>query len=335
MHDMALLHHWTRHASRSITGSTYADELWQGVFPRIAFQHAFVMSALLSLSALHLAHLHSHHRQYYLIEAARHNHDAVKGLRENLEHITPQVSDALFACSSLTSVYMFVSALDRAFHHTREPVLTQRLRFTSNGPLTDGDPDHNSPTSIKHRTLGAEWLPLLRGVSTVLHPVYQYVKQGPLAPLMLLGNWDATDPDAQPSLEDEALRSLASAWSQDPAAAVYNEALLQLRRCQAFMRHFDGSPSQLEPEYGYNGSWSGPFIWLHGVSQEFVTRLHQRQPFALLVFAHFGAVLHKLDRFWITSGWGGRIVQVVDEMLGSYWEKWMQWPREAVGMPQP
>lgn len=106
MQDMFLLHHWTRHASRSITTSARADELWQGVFPRIAFQHASVLSALLSLSALHLAHLHEQHRQFYLIEAARHNHDAVKGLRESLEHITPAISDALFACASLNSVYL-------------------------------------------------------------------------------------------------------------------------------------------------------------------------------------------------------------------------------------
>lgn len=109
MQDMFLLHHWTRHASRSITTSVRADELWQGVFPRIAFQHAFVLSALLSLSALHLAHLHEQHRKFYLIEAARHNHDAVKGLRESLEHITPEISDALFACASLNSVYLVCS----------------------------------------------------------------------------------------------------------------------------------------------------------------------------------------------------------------------------------
>jgi len=111
MQDMFLLHHWTRHASRSITASARADELWQGVFPRIGFRHDFVMSAILSLSALHLAHLHEPYRQFYLIEAARHNHDAVKGLRESLENITPEMSDALFACASLNSVYIVCAVM--------------------------------------------------------------------------------------------------------------------------------------------------------------------------------------------------------------------------------
>jgi len=175
-------------------------------------------------------------------------------------------------------------------------------------------------------------MPLLRGVGIVLHPVHKHVMQGPLAPLMLVGNWDETDPNAS---QHDALRHLSSAWTQDPGADIYDQVLLQLRRCSVFMQHFDGSPSEHSPEYGYNGPWSGPFIWLHSVPQDFVTKLHQRQPFALLVFAHFGALLHRLDHIWVTAGWGGRIVSVVAEILGSYWDRWMQWPREAVGIAQP
>lgn len=173
-------------------------------------------------------------------------------------------------------------------------------------------------------------MPLLRGVGIVLHPVYSHVKKGPLAPLMLTGNWDATDPDTS---QDQALLDLRSAWTQeDASASLYDQVLLELRRCSAFMQHFiDGSPSE---EYGYNGPWSGPFIWLHCASQEYVTKLHQRQPIALLIFAHFGALLQRLDHIWVTAGWGSRIVSVVDEILGSYWDRWMQWPREVVGIVQ-
>lgn len=309
---MALLHHWDRHASFSITTSANAHELWQGVFPRVAFKHAFVMSALLGISALHLAHLHENHRQYYLIEAARHHGDAVQGLRKNLEHITPEISDALFACATLNSVYIFTAA----------------------GPLADGVPEHGTAVSIKHRTLGTDWIPHIRGVGIVLRPVYEYVSQGPFAPALRSGHWDLVDPDIDPGLEDEVFRDLKAAWIQDPAKDIYDESIQHLRRCSSFMAHLDDSPKEGMPEYGYNGPWSGPFIWLHSVPQEFFMRLDQRQPCALLVFAHFGAILQRIDNFWIMSGWGRRIVSVVDEMLGNYWDRWIQWPRKVVGFDQ-
>ena len=313
MHEMALLHHWTRHASRSIAGSSSADELWQGIFPRVAFQHTFVMSALLSLSALHLAHLHERHRRYYLIEAARHNQNAITGLRHGLANLTPEISDGVFACTTLNSVYIFVAA----------------------GPLGDDAPEHGSPASVNHRTLGADWITHLRGVAVVLRPVHEHVMRGPLAPLMRYGNWDTIEPDSEAGPDDAILLDLKSAWSDETTTEVYDEALYFLRRCSIFMKDWDGQASKCTPEYGYNGPWSGPFIWLHCVPPQFLVKIDQRQPHALLIFAHFGAILHSLDEHWVMSGWGRRIVSVIYELLGSYWDAWLRWPRKVVGLEQP
>lgn len=82
--------------------------------------------------------------------------------------------------------------------------------------------------------------------------------------------------------------------------------------------------------WGINRSWSAPLMWLHFSPDDFLIRLNQRQPIALLIFAHFGVLLHGLTNYWFFHGWGQAIVAAVDELLGDYWSDWMQWPRDAV-----
>jgi hypothetical protein len=84
------------------------------------------------------------------------------------------------------------------------------------------------------------------------------------------------------------------------------------------------------PNWGYNRGWAGPLVFLHLAPEEYFTQLHQRQPPALILYAYFGALLHKMNDFWFMEGWGRDVVQVVDELLGDYWISWMKWPKGVV-----
>ncbi|KAK4551817.1 hypothetical protein LTR86_010903 [Recurvomyces mirabilis] len=291
---MALLHHWTRHASQTIVCAPSADELWQDVFPRIGLEHAFVMSAILSLSALHMAYHDNAQRQYLLNEAARHNSDAVRGLREQLNHMHESMSDALFACASLNVVYIFASA----------------------GPLSGQTSSDDSPRPTNRHTLNTDWIPLMRG------------------------NWFELDPGTAYAPGDAELQRLSEVWAGDSSGKeIYDETLSSLRRCNAYIHHprYNSATSPMTPhspeeqrKWGYNGPWAGPMIWIQFLSEDFLARLYQRQPYALVLFAHFGALMHSLDRVWCFEGWGKRIVLVVGEILGNYWDGWMSWCRAYV-----
>ncbi|KAF2174405.1 hypothetical protein K469DRAFT_791124 [Zopfia rhizophila CBS 207.26] len=114
--------------------------------------------------------------------------------------------------------------------------------------------------------------------------------------ILYLGNWDDLDPDVASIPEDTQILSLKSIWVNTSDASI------------------------------------GLFIWLSLVPGAFFLRLQQRKPEALLMFAYFGGLAEALGRYWWMEGWRRNIVEVVRDMLGSYWERWMELPRRLVGL---
>ncbi|PON30869.1 hypothetical protein TGAM01_v200289 [Trichoderma gamsii] len=190
--DMALLHHWTWSTSQSVADFPDVSRYWQTVFPQIAFEHTFVMHAILSLAALHQAYLYPERRKQLTLEAMRYHSQALQGFQRGIERMNDSNSDALFACSSLNIIYVFAMY----------------------GQLYDDAEFDMTPAARKSRILGAEWLPMVRGVQAILDPVYQRVRFGPLSSLLSIGNWDHLDPDSERVADDERFRSLGNLWAE-------------------------------------------------------------------------------------------------------------------------
>lgn len=311
MDDMVLLHHWTLFTSRDIYQSQPVDYCWQTVLPRIAFHHPFVMHGILSLAALHLAHTDPSCEKYRTLDASRHHNTSLQGFRKAINHVTDENSDALFAFSFLNIIYTFA-------------ILRQ----------TRSDDDMGNSKSRNARVLGNEWIPMIRGVQAVLVPVYDRVRLGPLSPLTLIGNWDELNVESDSHPDDDTFRRASETWIDSPDAYFYDEALLILRRCRLYIAQFQTMDDESLRKWGYNRGWAGPLLFLFTAPEAYFTRLHQRQPQALVIFAYFGALLHGLNKFWFLEGWGREVVQVIDEILGDYWRPWMQWPRDTVGLSE-
>lgn len=307
--DLALLHHWSLITSLSILSTEKINHVWQISFPDVAFRHHYVMHSILSLTALHVAYLDPSKRRPYLLEAEQHHSKALHGFKEDIGNIGPGNSDAIFATSVLTFFYAF-------------------LMF---GKLYDSygnDADGSARTS---RVLGTNWIPLIRGVEAVLHPIYDHVKAGPLASVLDLGNWEELDPDKTSfDCYDEQLTQIRRIWDQGDNAETYNQTLYLLRKCRLWIKQFKVLQTDDQSGWGYNREWSAPFIWLLSAPQQYFVLLEQRQPPALIIFAWFGASIHILDPRWWLEGCGKSIVNVVDECLGQYWAPWTAWPKQIV-----
>ncbi|KAF4878618.1 Protein RTA1 [Colletotrichum siamense] len=197
-------------------------------------------------------------------------------------------------------------------------------------------PDQDKRTAARlrrDRVLGMEWIPMARGINAVLVPTYQYLKDGPMSSLITLGNWNELDPgDSLPEPVDAQLCRLKETWANNNDAKTYDEALHILRKCRMYVLQFKSMNPQTLAQWGFNRDWAGPLTFIHFVPQEYVSLLHQRQPPALVLFAYFGAFMHALDDYWFFEGWGKDIVEVVDDLLGSYWRSWITWPIEYVGL---
>ncbi|KAL1591360.1 hypothetical protein SLS60_012059 [Paraconiothyrium brasiliense] len=174
---MSLLHHWILSTSQTISESVILDSYWQTVFPQIAFLHPFVMHGILSIAALHLGYLQGANKERRMIDAARHHNVALQGFREHLARPSDDNSDALFACASLNLLYVFGLPIQR---HDRQ----------------HGEAE---PASRISRILGAEWIPMSRGVEAVLQSVYDRVRLGPLRAMLDLRNWVELSPNNEPS----------------------------------------------------------------------------------------------------------------------------------------
>jgi hypothetical protein len=304
MDDLSLLHHWTLSTSLSIAESKPFHYYWQSVFPQMALDHPYMMHGILSVAALHLAHLQTGTSGKHLLTAARHHNIALRGFQDTLGNVNDQNSDSLFACSNLNVIYVLRISVEHCSNARPDPDSTDRIS----------------------RALGAEWIPMLRGVEAVLSSVYPRVRVGPLRAMFDTGNWDAIDPDASSSVEQTHLRKVCEIWSGAAGAdPVYDEALYSLRKCCVYVRQFS------DPEENRR-VWSGYLFWFHYTHNEYFLRLQQRQPVALVIFAYFGAVFYGARDFWFVGDCGRNIVRVVDELLGDYWKSALQWPKETVGL---
>jgi hypothetical protein len=307
LRDMALLHHWSLTTSVSIISTPSLDHYWQTLIPQVAFRHSYVMHSILSLTALHIAYLNPLQRRSSLAEAAQHHFKSLDGFREDIAHMGPDNCDALFVNSTLTFFYAF-------------------LTF---GKLHDDD-SSTSGAARTSRVLGTTWIPLVRGVLVVLHPIYEHVRTGPLKSVLSLGNWDELDSNPSSDAYDDRILKIREIWGQGEHAGVYNETLNLLLRCRTWIAQFKDLQIDDDPAWGYNRGWSGPFMWLTLTPQKYFELLEQRQPPALVIFAWFGASLYALNQHWWMEGCGKSIVDVADECLGPYWAPWTEGARQMV-----
>jgi hypothetical protein len=73
------------------------------------------------------------------------------------------------------------------------------------------------------------------------------------------------------------------------------------------------------------------FSWSFRIPAEFLELLEARQPFALVVLAHYAVILHHLRDSWWMGDWGNRILQEIGEILDPEWQDLINWPIDATG----
>jgi hypothetical protein len=313
MNDLILLHQWSVVTSLTIVNTPGVDHIWQTVMVQVGTQNPYVMQGIFSLTALHLAYLNPPNKHALMATAAQYHNRALRDFQTKIYNVDHHDSDALFASASINIFYV-IAAFGNLYH---------------------GDANESSAVRCA-RILGEEWITMIRGVNRLLQQIGERVKRGPLSSLLNLGNWDELDPDTTTAPYDAELQSLGSIWVGSADAPVYDESLYLLRKCCAWTTQFrdfpDHIPPQLSshPDWGYNRSWSGPFIWLSLVSDVYLLRLQQRQPAALLIFAHFGGLSAGLEGYWWMEGWGKNIVLAVADTVGSYWNVSMELPWKLV-----
>ena len=74
------------------------------------------------------------------------------------------------------------------------------------------------------------------------------------------------------------------------------------------------------------------FVWPIAIPQAYLMYLGERNPEAIVIMAHYAALLHRADDQWYMKGWTEHLVKEIDSALGAEWSGWLAWPKEVTGV---
>ncbi|GME29237.1 Rta1 domain protein [Neofusicoccum parvum] len=293
----------------------------------------------MALSALHLAHLH-HDDRHYSATSARHWDAALRGASAELASPSAH-PDSIYA------LYAFA--------------VTSCFYTLARGPQQAGDllvcvVDDGAAGG---RTT-ADWLVLYHGVRSLIDLSSDRVLDGPLAPLSSHarrqlrrnrrskpgggggGGGGITTASAEEgegergkegggrssSGSSAALRKLRLQMDRDddePNLGTYEKAVDSLE--------FAWEVVEAEERRGGGGALAASFqafFWLYRVSDDFVLCLQQRQPMALVIYAHFVVLIKTMDWTWIIGNWPSHLIAQIYGSLDESWRVRVRWPMEQV-----
>ncbi|KAL8949829.1 MAG: hypothetical protein Q9222_004094 [Ikaeria aurantiellina] len=252
------------------------------------------MRGILAIAALHLSHLRPDRAADYQHIANNHQDKALEMFQATIPNMTETNCHAFFALSSLIVVYAFASP--------RTP-----------GTLVFTDETQES----------AKWLPMIRGVNSLLLQMWPWVENGPLRGLLQPGVINTME-TRLPKPADIQLKQLAELCETTAGGVEAVEACVDavkaLRKC--FAKIF--TRSSVECEVGT------AFTWPVEVPDKFIQLLNARAPEALVILAHYCVVLHHLDDYWWMKGWAAHLMDNIYNELNDSWRDWIQWPSDVI-----
>ncbi|KAL1647341.1 hypothetical protein SLS58_002669 [Diplodia intermedia] len=307
------------------------------------------MHGILALSALHLASLHPDRKREYTAQSARHQEVALSRLRTGLFDTTEENCFEHFILAYLVILFTFYS-------------IGNPLVDDDDNDDNDDDDDTSSPTTtnnnnnrrLRHRRhvplslheLG-QTLFLGQGIfNTISSPeTWTWLQRGPLA--ALFANARHTTPTAANLPADAAgtfphrlarLAELVARVGGSPvesrARASCMVAVDALRRAFGVAVLGAGGRREASPVW----------VWLTLLPPDFREHVGREHPVALVVLAHYAAVVRCFGDRWYLAGWSERVLAAIEEALerrgavgdgdggggdagGERWGEWLEFPK--------
>lgn len=298
--NLELMHHYTASTYLTISDSVEFQHIWQKVVPKEALAHDFLMHGILALAALHLAHERRGEKGRYNSAALRHYNLAIPSFRAVLEQVTPENCHALFSLSTILIVMTLAFAQTHSQPEEQDPVADILQIFT-----------------------------LLQGTQAVIQSAMRSIALGPMGPLVRRGLvarnhapsmsiWnDPTQPfeQALDRLDACAVRTVENVGSRE----MYSLAVEKLRASFGRVRC-------------YPGDRAAAVAWLLFMESSYVSAVRNSEPMALVIFAHYGVILHTLRGNWFVQDLASRLIDVIHSHLEDDWRPLVHWPMQKVGL---
>ncbi|KAL4955790.1 hypothetical protein BDW69DRAFT_159884 [Aspergillus filifer] len=318
--DQKLLENWCASTESSLTHSKNKDRSWQSVIRRESVAHAALRHSILAFSAIQLASTTEDDRA----KRKSHLQEAEKHFRQAVDDFPPQSDDlAESGCNSVFSTASVLYMCELAFPSLAEDgrrLSTSATRSPSPSPKKEEKEEEKEQSTSPCLDRLLDLFKTVRGLSSYTK-VLDVVEKGELKDL-----FNQSDPYHQlPStytLPIFAMKNLNNATAKKDSTHqtdVYDDAISKLDRSLEMLSK-GGEPTMIA------------LRWMFRVPSRYLELVRERQPLALIIFAHYCAVLHHLrDRWWMDDR-GSRLVKEISHLLGQDRQSSILWASDIVGI---
>ena len=290
--DKELVVQWCNSTYDSLCPNDFAKYFWQSVASKEALRQPCLKHAMLALSALHLSTVTTSGKAGQVYRKPAQAHRSKAMAAVETSSIRVDPSNHTALFAASSIMLIF----EFAFHLTL--------------------PSHESdPLNGIHMKLQ-----LIREIIGAFTQVVESDTEGRLQPLLNTTRLIPTMPDmsrlAIMNLQRE--NCLLHESSHLHETAVYEETIEHLGNSLDTLSH-GGEATAVA------------FRWIAEVPDRFLGLLEEREPFALVIFAHYAVVMHSLRDEWWVNEWGSRILRTICEHLDDRWMQRITWALDATG----
>ncbi|KAL5334113.1 hypothetical protein BJX70DRAFT_30744 [Aspergillus crustosus] len=155
---------------------------------------------------------------------------------------------------------------------------------------------------------------LCRGVQQITSQANAFLQQSNFAPVVTPGNPGFEMPDhVKDSLDRLDQLNTQCLHAGDHDAATYTNVITALRGLTTYA-------------FAQPNSMTLPAGWAIRVSQEYLGYLQDKEPFALVVHAHYCVFLHLARGNCFLQYWGRSVLNDIVQMLDEAWKPHIRWP---------
>ncbi|KXH61790.1 hypothetical protein CSAL01_07903 [Colletotrichum salicis] len=202
--DLELMHNFTTFAFNTLSTDPVVRQMWKVPVVRLALECDYVMRALLSVSALHLAHNRPERRDFFISRALTYHQMASWTAMGLMGALDGENCEMLYLFSVLTIFFALAC------------------------------PRKSSDSLIMGESSFPDWLFLLRGTRSLLKELDPHTYAGPLTPMFNHGRERYMHTRDESKIQSDLLADLQRLVNKTCADAallpVYNRAIDELRR---------------------------------------------------------------------------------------------------------
>lgn len=263
---------------------------FQSIFKE-AVMAPYLMNELLALAAIHRSTLDPSEETFYLHQATEMQTHALSIFNATKPQVNAETCVPLFLFSSILGLHEMCKTF--IFRETEfEPFMEKFVRYLS----------------------------LHQGVRAITSNSWQYLSESTLGPLLKQGESILPISASLGGICSQLQDHLKSADLPHEDIASCEQAISSLQSV------FGAAPSDIQGRLSINAILAWPVILCQG----YTDLLRRREPHALVILAHFGAVVHSRRDMWMCGDGGAFMVNLISQHLGNEWSDWLDWPIQAI-----